>query len=61
MLSGFLYDTFNWESKPTSMIIQLVDLLVRVSQGIPKDVMIKVKDFYFPIDFIILNMERVDV
>jgi hypothetical protein len=47
------------ELKPTSMTLQLVDKSVKVPRGIVEDVLIKVDKFYFPIDFIVLDMEPV--
>jgi hypothetical protein len=44
------------ELKLTSMIMQLVDRSVKVPQGIVEDVLIKVDKFYFPVDFIVLDI-----
>jgi hypothetical protein len=49
------------ELKPTSMTLQLADRLVKVPRGIVKDVLIKVDKFYFPVDFIVLDTEPVQV
>ena len=44
----------------TYMILQLVDKSMKVPRGIiVEDVLIKVDNFYFPIDFIVLNTEPV--
>ena len=45
--------------KPTSMILQLADRLVKIPQGIVEDLLIKVDKFYFPVDFIVLDTEPV--
>jgi hypothetical protein len=47
--------------KPTSMTLQLADRSVKVPRGIVKDVLIKVDKFYFPVDFIVLDTEPVQV
>jgi hypothetical protein len=49
------------ELKPTSMTLQLADRSVKVPQGIVEDVLIKVDKFYFPVDFIMLDTEPVQV
>jgi hypothetical protein len=45
--------------KPTSMTLQLADRSVEVPLGIVEDVLIKMVKFYFPMDFIVLDMEPV--
>jgi hypothetical protein len=47
------------ELKPTSMTLQLAERSVKIPRGIVKDVLIKVDKFYFPVDFIVLDMEPV--
>jgi hypothetical protein len=47
------------ELKPTSMILQLADRLVKRPRGIIEDVLIKVDKFYFPVDFIVIDTEPV--
>jgi hypothetical protein len=49
------------ELKPTSMTLQLADKSVKIPQGIVEDVLIKVDKFYFPVDFIVLDTELVQV
>jgi hypothetical protein len=49
------------ELKPTSMTLQLADRSVKILQGIVEDVLIKVDKFYFPMDFIVLDTEPVQV
>jgi hypothetical protein len=49
------------ELKPTSMTLQLADRSVKIPQGIVEDVLIKVDKFYFPMDFIVLDTELVQV
>jgi hypothetical protein len=49
------------ELKPTTMTLQLADRFVKVPQGIVKDVLIKVDKFYFFVDFIVLDIEPVEI
>ena len=44
------------ELKPTSIILQLADRSVIVPKGVVEDVLVQVDKFYFPVDFIILDM-----
>uniref|UniRef100_A0A2N9HU83 Integrase catalytic domain-containing protein n=1 Tax=Fagus sylvatica TaxID=28930 RepID=A0A2N9HU83_FAGSY len=43
--------------KPTSITLQLVDRSVRTPKGMVEDVLIKIENFYYPVDFIILDTE----
>jgi hypothetical protein len=43
------------------MTLQLVDRSVKIPWGIVEDVLIKVDKFYFPVDFIVLDTELVQV
>jgi hypothetical protein len=43
------------------MTLQLADRFVKVPRGIVEDVLIKVDKFYFPVDFIVLDTEPVQV
>jgi hypothetical protein len=49
------------ELKPTSMTLQLADRSVKIPWGIVEDALIKVDKFYFPMDFIMLDMELVQM
>jgi hypothetical protein len=49
------------ELKPTTMTLQLADKSVKIPWGIIEDVLIKVDKFYFPVDFIVLDIEPVQV
>jgi hypothetical protein len=49
------------ELKPTTMTLQLADRSVKVPRGIVEDVLIKVDKFYFPVDFIVLDTEPVQM
>jgi hypothetical protein len=43
------------------MTLQLADRSVKVPRGVVEDVLIKVDKFYFPVDFIVLDTEPVQV
>jgi hypothetical protein len=47
------------ELKPTSMMLQLADRSIKRPREIIEDVLIKVDKFYFPVDFIVIDMELV--
>ena len=41
---------------PTYMQLQMVDQSIRFLEGIAKDIMVRIKDHYVPVDFMILDM-----
>uniref|UniRef100_A0A2N9IV22 Retrotransposon gag domain-containing protein n=1 Tax=Fagus sylvatica TaxID=28930 RepID=A0A2N9IV22_FAGSY len=45
------------ELKPISVTLQLADRFVRKPRGVVEDVLVKVENFYYPVDFIILDIE----
>ena len=45
------------ELKPISVTLQLADRPVRKPRGVVKDVLVNVENFYYPVDFIILDIE----
>ena len=47
------------ELKPTKMVIQLTDRLNKLRRGQVEDVLIRMGEFIYPIDFIVLATERV--
>ncbi|XP_058216378.1 uncharacterized protein LOC131327297 [Rhododendron vialii] len=47
------------ELKPTSVTLQLADRSVKAPRGMLEDVLVKVNNFYFPVDFIVLDTEPV--
>jgi hypothetical protein len=47
------------ELKPTKMTLQLADRSLKIPRGIVEDVLIKDDAFYFPVDFVVLNIEPV--
>ncbi|CAN6458851.1 unnamed protein product [Victoria cruziana] len=61
VLPCYFYDAFQLEGlKSTSMTIQLADRSVKVPRGVLEDVLLKVEDFIFPVDFIVMDMEGVN-
>ncbi|CAN6458267.1 unnamed protein product [Victoria cruziana] len=61
VLPGYFYDAFHLEGlQPTSMTIQLADRSVKSPRGVLEDIILKIEDFVFPEDFVILDMEGVD-
>ncbi|CAN6440481.1 unnamed protein product [Victoria cruziana] len=61
VLPGYFYDAFQLGGmKPTSMTIQLADRSVKAPRGVLEDVFLKVEDFIFSVDFVILDMKGVD-
>ncbi|XP_020987593.1 uncharacterized protein LOC110275718 [Arachis duranensis] len=46
------------KAKPTRMALQLADRSFKFPQGIVEDLLVKVGDFIFPADFVVLDMEE---
>ena len=46
------------EVKPTNVTFQLADKSIKYPRGIMEDVLVKVENLYFPVDFVILEMEE---
>ena len=44
------------ELKPTNITLSLVDRSVKIPKGIVEDVLVKVDKFYYPVDFVVLNL-----
>jgi len=47
------------ELKPTLETLQLADRSVKVPKGIIEDVLIKFDKFYYPVDFIVLDIKPI--
>ncbi|CAN6440602.1 unnamed protein product [Victoria cruziana] len=61
VLPGCFYDACELEGlRPISMTIQMTDRSVKSLRGVLEDVLIKIEDLIFPVDFIILDMEGLD-
>jgi hypothetical protein len=53
-----VFDKLNYTSlSPTTMFLQLVDQSVRYLAGIAEDIPVRVRDFFVPVDFLILVMD----
>ncbi|XP_057719570.1 uncharacterized protein LOC130933996 [Arachis stenosperma] len=46
------------EAKPTRMALQLADRSFKFPHGVVEDLLVKVGDFIFPADFVVLDMEE---
>ncbi|XP_071694761.1 uncharacterized protein [Rutidosis leptorrhynchoides] len=44
--------------KRTNIIIQLADQSIKTPRGMLEDVIVKVEDFYYPLDFIVMDIEH---
>ena len=47
------------ELKPTSITLQLADHSVRELRGIVEDVLVKIEQFFYPVDFIVLDYQPI--
>ncbi|XP_042958158.1 uncharacterized protein LOC122293734 [Carya illinoinensis] len=45
------------ELKATSIILQVADRSIKIPKGIVEDVLVQVDKFYYPIDFVVLDMQ----
>jgi len=58
VLPSSVHDHFSLgEVKPIPVTLQFVDRSMKVPRGLIEDVLVKVDKFYFPVDFIVLDME----
>ncbi|XP_058756996.1 uncharacterized protein LOC131630229 [Vicia villosa] len=44
--------------KPTRMTLQLADKTITSSYGVAQDMLVKVDKFFFPVDFVVVDMEE---
>ncbi|XP_057948183.1 uncharacterized protein LOC131143831, partial [Malania oleifera] len=51
---------FSRELKRTPVILSFADRSVKVHRGVVEDILVKVDTFYFPVDFVVLDMEPTD-
>ena len=47
------------ELKPTTITLSLADRSVKIPKGTVEDVLVQVNKFYYPMDFVVLDMELV--
>ena len=43
--------------KPTNITLSLADRSVKIPKGIVEDVLVKVDNLYYPVDFVVLDIE----
>lgn len=48
----------NLDLKPTTMMLQLANKSIRKPVGIVQDVVVKLKKFQFPTDFVVMNIDE---
>ena len=60
LLPYFVYKQLGLgELKPTSITLSLVDRSVKIPRGIIEDLLVQVDNFYYPIDFVVLDTDPV--
>jgi len=53
------YDKLNYSTlTPTSMCLQLADQSVRYPIGITENISVKIRNFFVPVDFVVLDMQE---
>ena len=57
VMTKVVYDKLNYHIAPTAMCLQLADQTVRYPAGIAENVPVKIRNFFIPVDFIVLDME----
>ena len=58
LLSSSVYDLFGFgELKPTMITLQLADRSIKIPRELLEDVLVKVDEFYFSVDFLVLDIE----
>ncbi|KAI3691323.1 hypothetical protein L2E82_49646 [Cichorium intybus] len=61
ILPGYLYDKYkNEEIEPAEVVLQLADQSTKVSRGRLTNVIVKVGDFFYPVDFLVMEYESLD-
>ena len=52
-----IFDKLNYSTlTPTSMCLQLADQSVRYPAGIAKNILVKIRNFFVPVNFVVLDM-----
>jgi hypothetical protein len=53
-----VFDNLSYSTlEPTSMCIQLADQSIRYPVGIAKNIIVKIRKFFVPVDFMVLDMQ----
>jgi hypothetical protein len=61
ILSGSLYDQYDFGPlQKADTTVVLADLTLKLPRGIVCDVIVKVEDFYYPVDFLVLDYVSVE-
>ncbi|KAI3499631.1 hypothetical protein L1887_35435 [Cichorium endivia] len=58
VLPGSLYDKYEFGVlQPTDFSVAMADLSLKLPRGILLDVIVKVEDFYYPVDFVVMDSD----
>ena len=58
VMPKLVYDKLNHHAlAPTAMCLQLADQTVRYPAGIAENIPVKIRNFFIPVDFVVLDME----
>ena len=49
------------ELMATTITLSLADRLIKVSRGVIQDVLVQVEKFYYPMDFVVLDIEPLKI
>ncbi|XP_076924455.1 uncharacterized protein LOC143586892 [Bidens hawaiensis] len=61
ILPGSLYDQYDFGPlRKADNTVVLADLTLKLPRGIVTDVIVMIKDFYYPVDFLVLDYVTVD-
>ena len=54
-----VFDKLNYSTlTPTPMCLQLADQSVRYPTGIAENILVKIRNFFVPVDFVVLDMQE---
>lgn len=58
ILPSSIFELFGFGNlKPMSVTLQLADRSIKTPHEMLEDVLVKIDEFYFPVDFLVLDME----
>ena len=61
LLPSSVYELYGFgELKPTSIALQLADRSIKIPRGMIKDILVKIDEFYFSVNFLVLDIELSD-
>ena len=59
VMPKMVFDKLNYSTlTPTSMCLQLADQSVRYPTGIAENIPVKIRNFFVPVDFVVLDMQE---